>query len=275
MVLPDFIQKLISDIAVRESLIDYTLETDAGSKHGDNFQGVMVAVRLVGSKDVNGKFEKVTKHLLCKIPPSSSIRRNVYQSIFAFEREVKIYSKVLPIFDKFQEEKGLTREESFNSYPVTHVALCDEENDHHILIMDDLRHQNFVMFPKEQSTNIEHATLVMKEMAKYHAVSFALKDQQPQLFEEFKESDVLLNIIKNGKVKAVVEESLDRCFRVVKNANYKKSIADMRERYIEILENYASDEFIGDSAIVTHGDCWNNNFLFSYKENVCCKLYRR
>lgn len=268
MALTDLIKKLISDIAVKENIVDYKLEADAGSKHGDNFLGVMIAVKLVGFKEVNGEKQSVTKHLLCKIPPTCAKRRSVYQTTFAFECEVEIYSKLLPMFSQFQKEKGLTVDESFASFPKAYVALSDTKNDHHILIMDDLRFKNFKMFPKERRTDIEHATLVMTEMAKFHAVSLALKDQRPQSLDEFKAYDMISRGMKFGKCARFFEESLSRCYRAVKNVKYKESIADLQENFAEVLEKCASEEYIGDTGIIIHGDSWNNNLMFSYKDNV-------
>lgn len=268
MMLNGFITKLLRGIAAEENIIDYYLETDAGSKHGDNFQGIMIAVKLVGWKEINGEMQSVTKHLLCKIPPSCSKRRQFFQTISVFEREVDIYSKLLPLFSRFQEEKGLDGEDNFSSYPKVHVAMSDKVNDQHILIMEGLRFRNFQMFPKERRTNIEHAVLVMTEMAKYHAIALAMKDQRPNCLDEFKENDMVIQSIKFGKLHRMFEESLDLCSRAVKNVKYKQSIADLKGNFEEILEKCASKEYIGDTGIIIHGDPWNNNLLFSYKDDV-------
>lgn len=268
MTLSDFITNLIADIAIREKFIDYKFETDAGSKHGDNFLGVMVAVKLIGSKEINGKIQSATKHLLCKIPPSSAVRLKAQQTILAFEREVEIYSKVLPMFSQFQKEKGLTDEEAFTSFPKVYAAVCDKVNNQHVLIMDDLRQQNYIMFPKEQRTNIDHATLVITELAKYHAISFALKDQHPTQFEKIKRKDVFLEMIKVGKINAIFDETLDRASRMLKKEQHRRAFADLKENYIQLMEMYTDEEFIGDSGVVNHGDFWNNNMLFQYRPNV-------
>lgn len=269
MMLSDYIVKLLNEVAVQEGFIDYKLDLDAGSKHGDNFIGVMIAVKLIGTKEINGETMSVTKHLICKLPPSDPMRRRLYQPILAFEREVEVYSTLLPMFVQFQKEKGLTPEESFISFPHARVAVSDMENDNHILIMDDLRQQNFRMFPKERRTNIEHATLVMKEMAKFHAISFALKDQRPKQFEQLKQGDVYIEMVKRGKLKVIIDESLDRAYRMINNDKHKQVLDDLRKNYFEIFQDCGSDELLDGSGVITHGDCWNNNFLFKYSKTVC------
>lgn len=268
MVLSDSVVKLIDEIAVKEKILNHKLETDAGSNHGDGFIGQMFAVKLVGTKETGGNMENVTYNLLCKVPPSSSTRCEFYQTSFAFEREIEMYTKVLPMFADYQEGKGLQPSDRFDSYPKVHAAFYGEETEHQVLIMDDLRPQNFQMFTRQQSTNIEHATLVLTELAKYHAISFALKDQRPKLFDQLKRTDVYLEMLQESKVCAVIDEALDRCYGMLKNERYKQILADLRANYMHFIEKSSREEEIGDCGVIIHGDCWNNNFLFRYNEGV-------
>lgn len=267
MNLPDYILKLLDNIAVQKKLLNYKFETPTcGSKKGDNFLGEMIAIKLVGTTELNSNLENITYHLLCKVPPPSKVRRDVEQTILAFEREVEMYSKVLPLFAEFQREKGLTNEDGFYNYPTVYVALCDKLTDQHVLIMDDLRFQNCRMFPREQRTDIEHATLAIETLAKFHAISFAIKDQRPQQFEQLKKKDVYLEMLKCGKFSPLFDETLDRSIRMLKNEEHKRMIISLRKNYMDVMEEF--DELNGAYRIIAHGDFYNNNVMFQYDSIV-------
>lgn len=268
MALPDHIAKLLDKVATEDGFIDYKLELEAGSKYGDNFLGIMIAVKLVGAKKIDGETKSATKHLICKMPPSNPTRRLLYQPILAFEQEVQIYSEVLPAFVQFQKERGLTSEDSFVSFPHAQVALSDTANDNHILIMDDLRQQNFKMFPKARRTNIDHATLVLTELAKFHAISFAFKEQRPTQFEKLKRRDVYTEMVKRGKMNYIIEEALDRACRMIKNEKHRDVLVDVKENYLKMFQSYGSEELLDGSGVIVHGDCWSTNFLFKYNGHV-------
>lgn len=232
MSLPEFVVKLIEEIASKEKILNYKLETDAGSNNGDGFIGQLFAVKLIGTKEIDERIENITYHLLCKVPPSSSMRRDFYQTSFAFKREIEMYTKVLPMFADYQKEKVLPFNDCFDSYPKVHAALYGDKTDNHVLIMEDLRPNNFKMFPRQQRTNVEHATLILTELAKYHAISFALRDQRPMFFDQLKRKDVYLEMLTKNRVDAVINESLDRCYGMLKNKRHKQVLADLKNNYM-------------------------------------------
>lgn len=119
--LPDFLISCLNKIAEKEGIKDYKIETDAGCGAGENFMGVMIAATLSGTKD--GKPTEL--HLLCKTPPPNFMRQKNFNSELAFGREVDIYLKVFPAFERFQREKGLSGADLFAAYP--RVFACDRE----------------------------------------------------------------------------------------------------------------------------------------------------
>lgn len=49
--LADYLKDYIGRIAEKEGFTEYTIETEAGSSHGDNFMGIMTTVTLAGIKN--------------------------------------------------------------------------------------------------------------------------------------------------------------------------------------------------------------------------------
>lgn len=174
----------INEIAIREGFVEYVVETTVATNEGDNFVGVLTAIKIIGTKREN-LLQTEELHLICKSPPMEEMQKGSPQ-LMMFQREIYVYSKLLPAFVRFQHEKGLGAADSFLSFPKVYACEVDEEKRTHVLIMEDLRAKNYKMWPKEQTIDIDHQLLVMQELGKFHAISFAMKDQRPHEFDEFK-----------------------------------------------------------------------------------------
>lgn len=263
--LSEYITKLLHKIAKSENFLDYKIETKAGSNHGDNFLGVMIAVSISGIKNQNGKNVEDKLHLICKIPPSNEIRKR--NCSFGFGREVYVYSKILPAFIKFQQEKGLSDAESFQSFPKVYVSEFIEENSSYILIMEDLRPKRYVMWPKEELISLDHELLILQELGKFHAISFAMKDQKPKEFEEFTQlKDASVEIIFKGKLVVLITKAIERAINAVEKPEYKKLLGNFQKDFTDKLEYLLTGSPSKQFPVIGHGDCWINNFLFQYDD---------
>lgn len=259
--LPKFAIKVLDRIASQCEFIDYEVTTKAGSKHGDNFLGVIIAATLKGTRTIGGEDVADTLHLLVKIPPDNRQRREQFNSDLVFDRELHVYTKVLPALTAFQKEKGLGDDELFSSLPKVYACEYDEESDTHILVMENLRARNFDMWPKEKSVPVDHMLLLMEALGKFHGASFALKDQRPTEFDEFKKLDDLLEIIIVDQFYA---ESSERATASLRDPAHKELVTPRRFRdgLHDSVKLATCDRF----GVVTHGDCWINNMMFQYPD---------
>lgn len=266
--LPEHITNRLHKIAKSEGFSDYKIETKAGSNHGDNFLGVMTSVTLTGTRGLNGKSRAEELHLIIKLPPSNETRQKNFKTDLVFDREVYMYSKVLPAFVRFQQEKGLSEADSFLSFPKVYSCEEDFENNTYILIMEDLRPKNYQMWPKEKTVPLNHELLVMKELGKLHGISFAMKDQRPNEFDEFKGiKDTLSEMVLHGKMRSFMNKSIERAANVLKNPEHKKLMLNFRKTYVETIDDFLAGPLSKEYGVINHGDCWNNNFLYQYSDD--------
>ncbi|XP_031625580.1 uncharacterized protein LOC116342201 [Contarinia nasturtii] len=131
------------------------------------------------------------------------------------------------------------------------------------------------MINKDELT-VEHILLVMKALGKFHAVSFAMKDQKPHHFRK--------NVVKNlGEHFYRHGHNLDLA-RMINGAamNVINSITDdddddLLEAVLKLYEREQYDMMVncvdGNEAepysVVIHGDLWSKNTLFQCNdENV-------
>lgn len=262
---PEYVLKPLDKIAHKLGFTDYKFESNAGSSAGDNFAGLILRITLIGTRNQNGKSGPDTLHLICKIPPENENRREMFKTDIIFERELFVYAKLLPLFSKFQREKGLNEDESFTSYPNVYYCEADEKTATYILIMEDLREKNYRLWPKNKSVPLDHELLVMKELGKFHAISFALKDQRPEEFAPFKLLDDKFSAYcKLETVKIFWTKTLERAVDALTDPMHKKLALEFSKSYADELSGFFSAESSEPFGIVGHGDCWNNNFLYKY-----------
>ncbi|CAO1379873.1 unnamed protein product [Diamesa tonsa] len=243
---------------------DYKINIEAGSAKGDNYIGVLYRATISNDKD--DKF-----NVIVKLPPANFARREQFFARPCFLRESQFYDDLYPMFKKFQEDKGIVKTDGFYEVPECYKSLTDDQNEG--LFLEDVRVTKFHMFDRFQDTTFDHVKTVMKTLGKYHAISLAIKDQQPEFIEPFKGlEDILLqregdipmttwfDMLKVQALESLKEEKnqdiVDRARKVIDQ--------DFFQLMKSCIDGKASEPY----SVVAHGDCWNNNIMFRYENDV-------
>lgn len=263
--LPDYVLDLLNDVAKAEGFTSYTTEFKAGSNHGDNFLGVLTSVTVKGQRNNNDE----QLHLLVKLAPTNEIRRQEFHSIAVFKREALMYNKILPSFRDFQREKGLADDEAFTAYPKCYVAIADEKKDQFVVIMEDLRPKGFTMWPKSVPAPADNSYRVVEQLARLHAVSFALKDQRPAVYEELREiKDIICDFFKGPNMSKVMTMSYSRAVDALDNEEHKKILTEVLDNFEQFFNDIHEDGACDPFGVINHGDCHNNNILYKHDPEV-------
>lgn len=276
--LPVYIEESLHKIAVAQGMCDYVIQPNGTSiGEGEGFLGILNGVTITNTiidTEQSKLHEKL--NLVYKIAPANKLRRKHFKLASAFGREIDIYTKVLPTFLRFQQEKGLNATDSFTSFPKLYASEFDGANDTYFLIMEDLRSENFTMWPKMTPLPIDHVELVMIELGKFHAISFAMQDQQPTLFDRFRQYNDVVSELFRGKANAIMVETIDRVISVLKDDEHIAIMQHLRETNIERIDELLNGDLPKQFAVIGHGDCWNNNIMFHTAFNErdsCVNLY--
>lgn len=268
--LPEYLPPILERIAEKENFVNFTINFGSGSNVGDNFSGDLVSAIISGRrKQKDDKEVDAELSLLCKLAPANAQRRKELECDVFFERESYFYNTVAPTFTRFQQERGLSEEDQFKAFPKCYEAVYDPENGICVIIMEDLRTKGFAMWPKQKPAPASYCRLFVREMAKFHAISFAMKDQQPERFEEFKKLNDLTNVYV--KVPNKVEFFWNSCKRVIgalENENHKDIVRDIQNNIPAYVASCLGREAANRFGVISHGDCWNNNFLYRPNEKV-------
>lgn len=265
----DDVKNLLRKLLEDKAITDYHIEIKPGSVKGDNYLGIIAKVDVTG-KDSNG--EDVFLDYIIKSAPKSEGFRSMAPIRLAYEREIYMYNTILPEFIQFQEQRRVKNPfESFAKCLRTSFEDKDEA-----LIMVDMKSRGFIMQNRRLPLSYPYVRLVIMELAKFHAFSFALKDQKPEVYDTFSEK------LDKNFMSEMDKEQMDKHSDMIYD-RARKSLdpiedAEALERYNNYVKTIPDDiltllspKEATDCAIVRHGDCWTNNFLFAY--DVCIGFF--
>lgn len=233
----------------------YDVVYSPGSAKGDNYVGVIYKAQVKDKENGDIKL-----NLIVKLPPQSEVRREEFLSNAFFTREALFYDDVFPLFKKFQEQKGIDIEkEGFHHVPFCYKTLTNEPTEG--LFFEDLKALGFEMYDRLKELSKDHVLLVMKTLARMHAIFYAMKDQNPELVEKFydmQELFVLLCERDNSSMEAWFKSLKEQTLEVVNksnNADMKEKINKMLvKKFGELLKNIFKREEIEPYAVLGHGD---------------------
>ncbi|XP_055597655.1 uncharacterized protein LOC129747448 [Uranotaenia lowii] len=221
-------------------------------------------VSFVFKAIINGDDREMV--LWCKVPPNDDLR-----SLALFRREVLFYREILPSFYEFQSEKGVDQAsgEGFFAAPKCFLAHCDtvkEEPEAAIILEYD---ENFERWDwdKFEPINVEHSRILMTQLGRLHAISFALRASKPELFEQLKEKELS---VKSNDLVSLMKESFDKALVTMKTrfAADQDKIQRIKDRMFQVLTDCGDLEKAEPYCVISHGDCWINNLIYTHDESL-------
>lgn len=259
-------------------IVQNTLKTDKFSSHiergsevGDNYIGVIYRGKFKSLKDENDnkKSNKETPNamdIIIKIPPTNKTRREQFFARPCFLREALVYDEIIPLFTRFQESKGIIpTEDGFYQFAESYGTLTEEYNE--AIFMKDLKPEGFEMYNRHNYTTPDHIYLVMKILAKFHAIFYAMKDQCPEKVEKFMAIKDIFSTRKHDKDLLGYMNSLKIRALSTLCPDTEQHLIDKVEKlfekdFFDLLSDSTNGKLAEPYATVCHGDCWNNNILY-------------
>lgn len=263
VVIPDYLKGFLETIATREGFSDgFRVVYRPGSSAGDGFMGVMLSVVIAGLR--HGFNDELV--LVCKTPPVTGLRKQFAAN--AFKQEIKAYETYLPALVQFQREKGISESDGFFAFPKCYGTYTDEENLNYAIVLEDLRHTGFRMWNKHLPIDYRHVQLVIGQLAKLHALSFALRQQRPDVFAQFQTigSPMFRHMTTFPGVESYYEDLFDRTIESLDPSHKEeiRKITHLRHHYRVNFRASTSGAEAEPFTVFCHGDSWNNNMMFQY-----------
>ncbi|KAJ3649966.1 hypothetical protein Zmor_021679 [Zophobas morio] len=246
----------------KEGLKDYTINISGSSAKGDGYLGDITFVEVSGKSATNE--EKVYSFVI-KSGKKSTELRDIMPIKSAFENEMLFYNKILPVFIDFQKEKGV--KEPFNNAPKCYDTIILEDME--VLILENLKQRDFILHDRKFPMNRAHVEKVVKTYGKLHAISFALRDQKPDLFKQLSRElvDILKLIKKTMKPPPKTYNLYGTIIKYAEEDNEHEVVAKAYSLHEKVENAHEITNPNDPYAVILHGDCWNNNFMFKYADN--------
>lgn len=138
---------------------------------GENF---LSTIFRVSASYLNGNSgQTYARSLICKLALNDESVRAQLLALSIYEKEFTMYECILPkiktILKRFGNEDDI----------LATTILVDRTRD--VIVFEDLVQRGFGMSKRQSGYDWDHATKVLDALAKFHAASAVLKEEEPQL----------------------------------------------------------------------------------------------
>uniref|UniRef100_A0A0K8SPR6 CHK kinase-like domain-containing protein n=1 Tax=Lygus hesperus TaxID=30085 RepID=A0A0K8SPR6_LYGHE len=219
---------------------------------GENYLSEIERVKgtvLLGS----GKTKKVS--LIIKNQHETEQMKKLSLELGVFFREITMYRDILPkmedLLDEINDPEGIMWGRCYD------YRLYDQ------LVFEDLSESGYRMADRKKQLGLQSALLVVKNLAKFHALTRILLDRGEIPMDIFGKHVWSRNTEMTVKM---VTDSAERLIKFMKTwgdewqeaaERLQNALPVLGKRLVEELEA-KPEEF----SVLCHGDCWTNNMLF-------------
>ncbi|CAG9764213.1 unnamed protein product [Ceutorhynchus assimilis] len=253
-------ENLVRKAAESESFNDFDILANIGTAKGDNYLGVIHSVTVTEKND-----ETKVLHLICKSAHIIDNFRAMVPIIKMFKRESDLY-EIVGKLREYQNEKALSR--PFDGVAKFYGSCLEEKRE--TILMKNLKKDGYKLWDRMTPMNDEHLSAVFAEYARFHALSFAFKHQNPDRFEELSK-DIKTDVFMDTETEDAKEKFGHFVQYYFKNGlntveGNARATAEL-EKLREVIGQKFETLGLTKKAVITHGDCWCNNILFRYENN--------
>ncbi|KRT78397.1 hypothetical protein AMK59_7337, partial [Oryctes borbonicus] len=177
-----------------------------------------------------------------------------------YSNEIYFYDVVFPAYQKFISEKNIR--EGFR-----HVPKCYGTSSKNVIALENIKDKGYNLFDRRAIMDDNHITLVLRTFAKFHAASFAFKDQDREGYDKLVtnwDGDLAREMRVDSPMKKMWIHQIQDGLNTLDPIE-DKAILDRCDA--ESLGNLVIDaqRCQNEYSIFTQGDCWCNNIMFKYE----------
>ncbi|CAD1476380.1 unnamed protein product, partial [Heterotrigona itama] len=231
------------------------------SEKGLNFLSDLYEIHIRYT-DISSNNEKTKEsksvNVVVKVEPLNELLHSIVSQQDLFVTELKVLRDVLPRIKRFVSQQ-------------LGPDLLYGCNDSRILIMENLIERGFAMKDRQKGLSLEHCRLVLQQLARLHAGSVAVFEQDPEIVESLTDGGILSTKCPKTFIR-MMEVSLLRIAEELRSWPDEKC-ACTASKLMKLsgtigaecthIYDHDADEF----CVLNHGDCWINNIMFRENQN--------
>lgn len=269
---------VVKEVEGCDNVTEVEVFSKPGSKKGDGFLSNIEEVNITAM--VNGHKKSYT--WIVKSPPRDATMCITTAKCHADEREVFVYGKLFPALKQFAVEWRCP--DIVPTVAEVHYAAYNDLDK--CIVMEHLGHSEYAYaINKKAGLDFNHAQLVMKWLARFHALSHAYIDQYEGGLHQFKQdmplffnfaNDTVLNIYNTSKDQSntdhislvkQVEETFNcpnKYLPKLQSIIAEHGSLDLYALQNSGLRNPAYWQDTSTFMAICHFDPWFNNMYFKY-----------
>ncbi|KAF5302534.1 hypothetical protein FQR65_LT00906 [Abscondita terminalis] len=262
--IPCHLQTIIEEIFTQHHIESKTLTVRLPLKPGDNWMGTVYEIE---ASDLNNQSKIASLSLIAKLAPTVQLYRDFFPVRSSYEREIYTYNEILPEFFNLQKENNIKN--TFAPFPKCFKTLSKDTEE--VIVLENMLKREYKSLNNRHSANYQVASLIMTNLGKLHALSFALRNQKPELFKKIGVNtedsffhshfgDIYLKIVHN-----LGQEVLNS---LKKDTRAYETFAKFIEDPSFVIDVLLTSKCAGKYAVICHGDPQIRNMLFKYENKV-------
>ncbi|OXA38998.1 uncharacterized protein LOC110861555 [Folsomia candida] len=244
-------------------------KTESACAAGDNMAGSVTAIKAKLATPSLPKEKKDEVHLIYKQIPANPPDWIIQGQIF--RKEHAVYRTVVPAMQAFASSRNHVYK---SPLPIFFKGFNDDKSDY--LVLEDVRPDGFKMVDKRRSLTFPEMTIIVEELAKFHATGYAfLRHEGAQILD----TNADLNLLTKGLFppdedgKDMYDGLIQLYFEVAADL-VSSDLPELAARIGKILpedawkirKNATKNPAYFETII--HSDLWTNNLLLKYESTT-------
>lgn len=230
-----------------------------GCSGGDNYSSLLYRTKV---RFTSNEIEKTVSLIVKCISIEGDYE--VYKKLNVFGKEVTMYSKILPVF-----EKMLKSVNKLSGKLCPRLFYAQENASMNTIVFQDLNDLQLDLGDRIHGLDEDHAKLVLTKIGQFHAASMVFARDNPELMKFFEKSVfhkdgdcVVRDAIFRGNIEDMAE--------LVRNwhgfSDIAKKLSNLSRHFYERMDKclYGGESF----KVLNHGDLWVNNCMMKYENGV-------
>ncbi|XP_047034939.1 uncharacterized protein LOC124640984 [Helicoverpa zea] len=251
----EYLSAVLHKIADANLITDWSYNQLKFASIAQNYFGILIPVVLSGTR--NGK--EVKFELVLKLAPINEQYRVSGAVTVMFAREVFVYSVVLKKYQEMQEHLSFDAQ-----YVIPRCYYVQKDYCKEVIALQDMCGDGYKPYTHEMFLDLDHTLVSLKSLAKLHAFSFILQNQNPQLYEEISKTCVPLTEHTNKRYMDIMRDRLDKALKKFEGTTYTPLLHKLRQNCAELF-NAAVNSV--QRTCICHGDIWKENILYKYEDD--------
>ncbi|KAI8441092.1 hypothetical protein MSG28_009356 [Choristoneura fumiferana] len=249
--------KLVESVLQKHGFKEGKVTVEPVGKKGDNYAANVK--RFIHESDGD------TFKMIGKSAPAAEILRKLMKTAVLFNNEIIMYQEVIPKLNNLQDVAGIPDSERIR-FPVCYGVLNEEPNE--LILLEDLSESNFEMLNRFVPLSNEIVRLVLKDLAIFHSLSYALKEFQPETYKNFvgKIINMWALLEEDVETQMFFEATENNLKALMDSEKYKKIITgslSQTKTHVKKIYNYEKNS---KYSVIQQGDCWSNNIMFKLEK---------